>query len=533
MAVAPLVVGGHLRSRLRGSRGRLAAAVPDRGSPTSSRRRHRLPPGNRPEVSNGSIFDGVKRRTKIIASIGPTSDNEATLKDMIEAGMDVARINLSHGTLDEALDRYRRVRSVAEFMGANVGILADLPGPKVRMGSFAEPKVLETGEEFRLTPGTEPSGSDTFSVDYDTLLHDVVNGDRLIVGDGAVVFQVVGSTRDALNVRVVYGGKIQGKPGLHIPSDRLKVSTPTQEDLRLLDAFVTVGIDMIALSFVRSAHDIRRVGTEPAPRGPLIVAKIETKAAVENLDGVIMASGAVMVARGDLGAECSIQELPHLQKDIISRCIALGRPAITATQMLESMITAPAPTRAEASDVANAVFDGTSAVMLSAETAVGRDPANVVATMAAIALRADQEFDYEGWAPHIKRDRLMEPQSLDAAVTDVMTMATWRAAMEMGVKAILCISRSGFTVRAIARFRPQAMILGFSPLERTVRQLSMSWGAHAVKIDKIESHDESVTNVLRIAKDEGFIRSGDVVAVLGGSSATVGATDTLRMVRCP
>jgi pyruvate kinase len=171
--------------------------------------------------------------------------------------------------------------------------------------------------------------------------------------------------------------------------------------------------------------------------------------------------------------------------------------------------------------------------MLSAETAVGRDPANVVATMAAIALRADQEFDYEGWAPHIKRDRLMEPHSLDAAVTDVMTMATWRAAMEMGVKAILCISRSGFTVRAIARFRPQAMILGFSPLERTVRQLSMSWGAHAVKIDKIESHDESVTNVLRIARDEGFIRSGDVVAVLGGSSATVGATDTLRMVRCP
>ncbi len=201
--------------------------------------------------------------------------------------------------------------------------------------------------------------------------------------------------------------------------------------------------------------------------------------------------------------------------------------------MLESMISAPAPTRAEASDVANAVFDGTSAVMLSAETAVGVDPANVVATMAAIAQRADEEFDYEGWAPQIKRDRLIEPQSVDAAVTDVMTMATWRAAKEMGVKAIICISRSGFTVRAIARFRPKAPILGFSPEERTVRQLAMSWGATAFKIDRIESNDESVSNVLRIAKEKGHIRSGDIVAVLGGSSATVGATDMLRMVRCP
>ena len=475
----------------------------------------------------------MNRRTKIIASIGPASDDEATLKDMIEAGMDVARINLSHGTLEDGLERYRRIRSVAESMEANVGIMADLPGPKIRLGLFEDRRILETGEEFKLTPGTGPSGKDTFTVAYDSLLNDVLEGDRLIVGDGTVVFKVIGSTGDALRVLVEYGGKVQGKPGLHIPSDRLKVTTPTPEDLRLLDAFVTAGIDMVAISFVRSAHDIRRVGTEPAPRGPLIVAKIETRSAVDNLDGIIMASGAVMVARGDLGAEFPIQELPHLQKDIIARCIALGRPAITATQMLESMITAPNPTRAEASDVANAVFDGTSAVMLSAETAVGNDPANVLRVMAAIAQRADQEFDYEGWAHQIKRDRLMEPQSVDSAVTDVMTMATWRAAMEMGVKAILCISRSGFTVRAIARFRPMAPILGFSPDSRTVKQLSMSWGATAIKIDRIESNDESVKNVINIAKQKGYVRSGDIVAVLGGSSATIGATDTLRMARCP
>ncbi len=475
----------------------------------------------------------MNRRTKIIASIGPASDDEATLKDMIEAGMDVARINLSHGTLEDGLERYRRIRAVSESANKNVAILADLPGPKVRLGEFAEKRLLTPGDELFLTPGEGPSTEEVITVDYETLLSDMVEGDKLIVGDGSVVMRVIGSTGDKLQVRIEYGGSVQGKPGLHIPSERLKISTPTREDLRLLDAFVSAGIDMVGLSFVRSAHDVRRVGTEPAPRGPLVVAKIETKAAVENLDGIILAAGAVMVARGDLGAECSLHELPHLQKDIIARCIALGRPAITATQMLESMVTAPAPTRAEASDVANAVFDGTSAVMLSAETAVGVDPANVVSTMAAIAQRADENFDYEGWAHHIKRDRLIEPQSVDAAVTDVMTMATWRAAMEMGVKAIFCISRSGFTVRAIARFRPKAPILAFSPEERTVRQLAMSWGATAIKIDRIESNDESVRNVLRIARDEGYVRSGDIVAVLGGSTATIGATDTLRMVRCP
>ena len=482
---------------------------------------------------DGSTFYEVRRRTKIIASIGPASDSEAVLKDMIESGMDVARINLSHGTLEEGLERYQRIRKVSENCGRPVGIMADLPGPKVRLGLIEEAIELEDNSEILLEPGEGKSVPGHFMVDYDTLLTDMRVGDRLVVGDGSIVLEVAGFTNDSLKARVTHGGLVQGKPGLHIQSDRLKISTPTKEDLRLLDAFVEHGIDMIALSFVRSAHDIRRVGLEPAPRGPLVVAKIETRAAVENLDGIIMASGAVMVARGDLGAECSIEDLPHLQKDIIARCIALGRPAITATQMMESMITSPSPTRAEASDVANAVFDGTSAVMLSAETAVGADPAKVVATMAKVAHRADEEFDYGGWAHQIKRDRLIEPQSVDAAVTDVMTMATWRAASEMGVKAILCISRSGFTVRAIARFRPEATILGFSPEERTIRQLTMSWGAIPIKIDRIETNDESVANVLRIAKSDGYVRAGDIVAVLGGSSATIGATDTLRMVRCP
>ncbi len=447
--------------------------------------------------------------------------------------MDVARLNLSHGDLDGHIARLHQLREIADTVGRPLGIMADLPGPKVRLGTFEEPLDLAINDEVLLEPGDGPSRADVFTVGYESLLQDVQTGDRLAIGDGTIVLDVVEHRDSALKARVMFGGTVQGRPGLHIPSDRLKLTTPTADDLRLLDAMVENDVDMIALSFVRSAHDVRRVGLEPAPRGPLVVAKIETRAAVENLDGIITESGAIMVARGDLGTECSIEDLPHLQKKIISRCIALGRPAITATQMLESMITAPAPTRAEASDVANAVFDGTSAVMLSAETAIGQDPAHVVATMARIAHHADQEFSYDHWGRDLQREHLTERQGTDSAVTDTMTMATWQAAREINAKAIVCISRSGFTVRAIARFRPEAPILGFSPEERTIRQLTMSWGATPIKIDRIDDNVTTVHKVLELAKSQGHLRTGDVVAVLGGSSATIGATDTLRMVRCP
>ncbi len=475
----------------------------------------------------------MKRRTKIIATIGPASSDSTTLKSMIEAGMDVARLNLSHGDLDDHITRLHQLREIADTVGRPLGIMADLPGPKVRLGMFESPLMLAINDEVLLEPGDGPSSPERFSVGYESLLSDVHTGDRLAIGDGTIVLDIVEHLDSALKARVMFGGTVQGRPGLHIPSDRLKLTTPTADDLRMLDAMVQHDVDMVALSFVRSAHDVRRVGLEPTPRGPLVVAKIETRAAVENLDGIITESGAIMVARGDLGTECSIEDLPHLQKQIISRCIALGRPAITATQMLESMITAPAPTRAEASDVANAVFDGTSAVMLSAETAIGQDPAHVVATMARIAHHADQEFNYDRWGTDLRREHLVERQGTDSAVTDTMTMATWQAAREINAKAIVCISRSGFTVRAIARFRPEAPILGFSPEERTVRQLTMSWGATPIKIDRIDDNVTTVHKVLDLAKSLGHLRTGDVVAVLGGSSATIGATDTLRMVRCP
>lgn len=477
----------------------------------------------------------MARRTKIIATVGPASDSAVVLRRMIDAGVDVFRIGLAHGSLSDAVERYRNIRTVASDAGRVVGILADLPGPKVRLGQFADGGAdLVAGSVVTLHPGASSSSATDLGVDYLDLLVDLHPGDSLALGDGTVRLRVTSVDGDSAKAEVSYGGLVQGRPGLHIPSDRLGLATPTAEDLYKLDAFVEEGVDMVAISFVRSAHDIRRVGTEPHPRGPLIVAKIETRAAVENLEGIIEASGAIMVARGDLGIEMGIEELPHIQKHIIRECIALGRPVITATQMLESMITAATPTRAEVSDVANAIFDGSSAVMLSAETAVGADPVNVVETMARISERADAEFDYVGWA---KRMRQIRSNRVDeeARVTDAMTGAAWRAASEMGASAIICISETGFTVRSIARFRPLMPILGFSPNPRTERQLTMSWGTTPLSGPTADDSLDMMDGLVTAARDQGHVRSGEMVAVLAGANrgSRAKTTDLLRLVRVP
>jgi pyruvate kinase len=476
----------------------------------------------------------MQRRTKIVATIGPASQDESTLREMIRAGMDVARIGLAHGTIDDGLERLHRIRKVATDEGRRVGILVDLPGPKVRAASFGEDGVdMPTGHSVEVRTGTDASTSEVIEVDYEGLLRDVDVGDRLTVGDGGAVLEISDKSADKMLATVVHGSLLRGSPGIHVPSDRLQMATPTDADFVALDAFVDANVDMVAISFVRSAHDIRRVGTEPYPRGPLIIAKIETRAAVDNLAGIIEASDAVMVARGDLGNECSLEDLPHLQKRIIRECIAGGRPVITATQMLESMVTSPAPTRAEASDVANAVFDGSSAVMLSGETAVGVDPVNVIRTMSRIARRADEEMDHEGWAKNLAEIRMTDETAGAASVTDAMTMATWRATQELGIEHVLCISGSGFTVRSIARFRPEAEILGFSVNEATVQQLTLSWGTTPMLIEPRDSNEDMVAEAIRHAKAEGHIRSGDSVAVLAGSDSRSRSTNVLRIERVP
>ena len=477
----------------------------------------------------------MTRRTKIVATIGPASESESTLRSMIAAGMDVARIGLAHGTLDEAIERYRRVRQAARLENRAVGVLVDLPGPKVRCAPFGEDQVaLAAGSCISLVVGEERSTASVVEVDYEGLLEDVLVSDTLDMGDGRVVLEITDKSRDQLTARVVHGGSVSGCPGVHIPADRLRASTPTPEDFAALDAFVELGADMIAISFVRSAHDIRRVGTEPHPRGPMLIAKIETRAAVENLTGIIEVAGAIMVARGDLGSECSIEELPHLQKQIIQQCIAGGRPVITATQMLDSMVSRPSPTRAEASDVANAVFDGSSALMLSGETAVGIDPTNVIRTMDRIACRADEEFDFSLWAERLAELRMTDDSTHDAAsITDAMTMAAWRAADGLGISTILAISGTGFTVRSMARFRPQARIVGMSHNEKTVHQLTLSWGTTPVLVSDKGSNDEMVRQAVEVARDQGFVRSGEVVGVLAGADNRSRSANVLRLERVP
>ena len=477
----------------------------------------------------------MARRSKIIATIGPASENARTLKGMIEAGMDVARIGLAHGTVDEQIAKFQMVRAVAADLGRHVGIVVDLPGPKVRCMPFTDGGA-ELVEDTQVSLGVEEtkSSSDHINVDYPNLLQDVQLGDSLSFGDGQVVVSIENREGERLKARVVHGGKLNGSPGLHVPSDRLRMSSPTDHDLELLDTFVEMGTDMVAVSFVRSAHDIRRLGVEPAPRGPMVIAKVETKAAVSNLEGIIEASGAVMVARGDLGSEMDIEELPHLQKYIIQECIALGRPAITATQMLESMVSAPTPTRAEASDIANAVFDGTSALMLSGETAIGRDPVNAVRTMARITARADEKFDYESWAEHIQAIR--RGSRSDAAylrVTDALTMAAARTATETDADAIICLSRSGFTVRSVARFRPTVPLFGMTFDDRTANQLSLSWGTRPLIFNEQATPAATAEEAVATAARVGVVRSGDTVVVVSGSSAETHATDTLRVLRVP
>ncbi|MBT5567560.1 MAG: pyruvate kinase [Acidimicrobiaceae bacterium] len=476
----------------------------------------------------------MARRTKIIATIGPASEDEVTIRGLIRAGMDVARLGLAHNTIDEAASRMANIRRIAALEGRYVGILVDLPGPKVRAAPFgAEPVALVEDTEVQLRVGNTGSNAFDIEVDYEGLLTDVEPGDRLSMGDGRVILEILDTIGDRLTARVAHGGVLNGSPGLHIPSDRLSMTAPTAEDLIAVERFLELAVDMIALSFVRSAEDLARLPVPPHPEGPIVVAKIETRAAIDDLPAIIAASGAVMVARGDLGSECNIEELPILQKEIIRQCIALGRPAITATQMLETMVTNPEPTRAEVSDVANAVWDGSSAVMLSGETAIGVDPVNVVQTMARIAERADRAFDHLAWMSELSDLRMTDTDDPDTSITDAMTQATARAIYELGIKTILCISGSGFTIRSMARFRPSARILGLSSNERTVRQLTLSWGTEPIHLPEQGDIGKRVAAALVAARDQGDVPAGELVGVLAGTDVNSRSTNVLRIERVP
>jgi pyruvate kinase len=492
----------------------------------------------------------MARRTKLVATLGPASEAPDVLDALLAAGVDVVRLNLSHSTLDAHLQRVRDVRAAAERVGRTVAVLADLPGPKVRSGVFPDGGAfLVEGATVALVPGEGPCDAATITVDYPTLLDDLHPGDTVILGDGAITLVVESVDGDRAGARVLTGGRAQGRPGVHIPAERLRLTAPTADDLALLGPMVAAGVDFVAVSFVRSAADLAVVRAAIGGPVPRLVAKIETAPAVADIEALCRATDAVMVARGDLGIECPIEDVPHLQKRIIRTCVEAGVPVITATQMLESMIHSPSPTRAEVSDVANAVLDGTDAVMLSAETAIGTDPVNVVETMARVCERDEADAAYRRWGERI--GRLRPPVAPDplTRITWAMSHAAWEAAGDAGARAVICCTRTGRTALAMARFRPEAELIAVSPDPATARSLALTWGARPVVVDTYASTDEMVWSAVEAAVRHGWAASGDVVAVLAGAPEAAGggvargganeggagfggaATDVLRLVR--
>ncbi len=432
-------------------------------------------------------------RTKIVATLGPASESPEVLDDLLLAGVDVVRLNLSHGTLQSHIERLQAVRAAAERTGQVVAVLADLPGPKVRSGQFADGGgVLVGGARLVLTPAEGPSTIERITVDYPTLLVDLQPGDRVVLGDGAISLRAEAVDEREVHCVVLTGGMVQGRPGVHLPSERLRLTTPTADDLVLGKAMAEAGADFLAVSFVRAAHDLRVVREAILPYTTRLVAKIETMPAVVALEAIAAEADAVMVARGDLGIECPLEDVPHLQKRIIRHCVEVGVPVITATQMMESMITAPSPTRAEVSDIANAVFDGTDALMLSAETAVGSDPAGVVRTMSRIAGRAEAEASYSQWASRLGRTQREQWPEGPARITMAITHAAGMAAADSGAQAILCCTTTGRTARAMARFRPSPTLISLSPDPATVRAMALSWGVRSLAVSTYHSTDDLV-----------------------------------------
>ncbi len=478
----------------------------------------------------------MSRRTKIVATIGPASDHPGIIEAMVAAGMNAARLSLAHGSLDEALGRLSRIRTVTGD-DALIGVLGDLPGPKIRAGAFPDGGVqLAEGAVIELVPGggEEMSGERRIAVDHPAAIGALRETDRVALGDGAFELLVRHVDPDQATAEVLAGGWVQGRPGLALPSGSLTMASPTPKDLHLLDALAEADIDAVAISFVRSAADILRARAAIGDGGPMLIAKIETQEAVDALEEIIAVADGVMVARGDLGIRCTLEDVPHHQKRIIRTGVAYGRPVITATQMLESMVRAPAPTRAEVSDVANAVFDGTSALMLSGETAVGHDPVAAVRTMARVARRAEEEFDYERWGRNLGRQQTDEAHGAPAhdRITAAISGAAWRAAIDAGVSAIIACTENGSTARAISRFRPTVPVLAATPSLRTARQLAIGWGITAMLTGRHSTTDDIVWFAVKAAAQNGAVRPGDLAAVLVGSPAGPDAvTDTLRLVR--
>jgi pyruvate kinase len=467
------------------------------------------------------------RRTKIVATVGPACDDDETLVRMVEAGMDVARLNFSHGTPEEKAQTAQRVRAAADRAGRQVALLQDLPGPKLRIGPLRDGVAeLKPSDRVVFRCGSdEPGDAAHMTVTWAGLAEAMSPGDVFYLADGTVRLRVEAVRDRELEATVELGGAVSSRQGLNIPGELATLPAVPEEDLELLRFGETMGVDMVALSFVRSAQDIETVRKHT--RLPLI-AKIEKPQAVDNAESIVHAADCVMVARGDLGIELRIEEVPLVQKRVIALAGALARPVITATQMLDSMVSSTRPTRAEVTDVANAILDGTDALMLSQETAVGAHPVQAVAMMASIAETTETALPYEEWNEH--RVRRLERRDQDPAYTIAYNACA--AARQLELSALVVPTLSGRSARIISAHRPQVPILALSPGRETVHRCALMWGVQAARMPRHEVTEELIADAARRVVELGWVQPGQRVGITAGlPSGSPGSTSLIQIQR--
>ncbi len=463
------------------------------------------------------------RRTKIVATIGPASSSPEMLKALIEAGATTLRLNFSHGSHEDHERSIRTIRQVSFELNQPVGILQDLQGPKIRLGKFAEgPVTLKRGDRFTITPDDIPGTQEIGSVTYDLLAEEVPPGSTILLDDGRVEMQVESVDRTArrLYCRTVVGGVLSNNKGVNFPGVYLSIPALTEKDKKDLMFGLDQNVDWVALSFVRNPQDvleIKEIISSTGKQTPVVV-KIEKHEAIEEMEEILSLSDGVMVARGDLGVELPAEEVPILQKRLIKVANRLGIPIITATQMLDSMVNSPRPTRAEISDVANAILDGTDAVMLSNETAVGKYPVEAVTTMAQIARRIEQE----GQFPHLKDSR--------PSITNAISQAVGNIAEQLNAAAIMSLTKTGATARNVSKYRPITPILAVTPHVDVARRLQMVWGVRPLVVLDSSSSDEVFATAINLAQESNLLTGGDLVVMTAGTlSGVSGSTNFIRV----
>jgi pyruvate kinase len=478
-------------------------------------------------LSGPGVAGDSLRRAKIVATLGPASSNETIFRELLRAGLDVARLNFSHGTQPEKLKLIEMVRKIAREENKNVCILGDLQGPKIRTGRLKNriPVQLKAGQRLTITPRDILGSSTVIATTFPTLAENLEPGARLLLSDGLIELRVVDIPGEDVECEVINGGMLGEHKGINLPGIPVRVPSLTEKDEEDLEFGMKHGVDAIAVSFVRTAEDIRHVKFRVAALGleTWIIAKLEKPQAIENLEAILETADGVMVARGDLGVEMPPEKVPAIQKHVIRRAAEYRKPVITATQMLESMIENPRPTRAEASDVANAIYDGTDAVMLSAETAAGKYPVEAVKMMAKIVSETESNLrdtsSYE--THHSNRVRL--------SIAETICESAAHAAEDLDVSAIAVFTESGTTARQLSKYRPKPPIYALSSIDSVIHRMSMLWGVHPIKCPKLATAEQMVDHAETVLEQGGFVRPKEILGIVAGTRTRSGSTNFLRL----